>query len=803
MRPARVLQYGLTGLLSGAILATAAAQEPVREQPIRYALVSGFAGQQRALIERSAQDPIPATAGRPPVVRMYKRFGYRYRFTAETPLATLPIELSYVDGRDEQGIGLGWRLLYRIQPDSGRAIDLVVPALGFFRGESSAYVYLDIDELPVNEQQQRSGERLLIGTQAYHGQFYDFLLVDHHGSETVLPYRIRSSDGAPILFEYRSTDGGPQLHRIRRADHQILFEFDAAKPVGGLNTIRLRRVDAHQAPDVQRWRLRYEHAAPAGRQVSFLTSIGEQIGQNGPATVLRFGYRGLDEPAAKSAGESDGFCDDDNAPGGMWQEILDGRWRLPNGMSFEKKRDRGLRFTKIDRDDFIDLVSTSTDRLDAWLAGQGGGNWRHFPAYTPPRALTRANGLPPTGSQFNNLAVSFGKNDNRNTSGWQSLITSYYTAESLTRLSYHQQVYFPRVNNELGDFVVKDGSVWRAADSSPALNLPIPLQYEAPDDPQFARWPPGIPDLRPFEHAHNQGAQFVEIDGRNYLYFVGKCYIDKMTGKPLLAAHRCTGNRKFRYATFWDKREVDVYLAQAVWAAEPVWSPSRQANVREASFWKRLDLTKGEPNGQFIIPWMDQDPATEDRLFRRHLEGFRNIRFATLQRTGKTNLVIHGRAIASGFEADRCPAAKAIYRIPPRGEKIWEWVPESSGIYPPDDFFECEGAFFADIDVDGLDDLVMPCRKGDLKVYLNCRDSNNKGLWRACPGYFLPTVCRHSEKCRFVDLDGDQDVDIFVKDGARIFLNRKNTLSQFQPQRMTSFTDEHGRQRAVDELTKK
>ncbi|MCK4478766.1 VCBS repeat-containing protein [Candidatus Bathyarchaeota archaeon] len=490
----------------------------------------------------------------------------------------------------------------------------------------------------------------------------------------------------------------------------------------------------------------------------------------------------------------------------MWQKVENDIWLLPKGMSFAKKRYRGLRFVKINRDDFIDLVSTSTNRLDAWLAGKGGGQWTHFIPYAPPRPLTNANGSPPAGSQFNTLAVSFGKGDNRNTSGWQCLVTSYYTPVSKTKLKYVSQVYFPRVNNELGDFVIKNGTVWRSPDDSDALQLPVPLQFERAVGSEHSRWPMDAPCLRPFEYAWNQGAQFVNLDGRTYLFFVGKCYHLKGSTKTLLAPHRCQGNCTKRYDTTWGDNEIEVHLSQAVWAADGNWRPREYEGKAKHSFWKRQDITNdtGEPNGRFILPFSDGNPNTEDRLFRRHLEGFRNVRFATLQRKGKTNLVIYGRKNLWGLEADQCPYVKAIYRIPPRGPKKWELVPESSGIYPPEEFFECKGAFFADVNADRLDDLIMPNRNGERKVFLNRGKASGKegqSVWVDSPAYYLPKECRKLENCRFVDLDGDRDIDIFVKDGSIVYLNKRmNSTRQISPGQMTSFTDENGLQRHIVDL---
>ncbi len=103
-------------------------------------------------------------------------------------------------------------------------------------------------------------------------------------------------------------------------------------------------------------------------------------------------------------------------------------------------------------------------------------------------------------------------NQELNTSGFQSMLISYYTPTGDHQsLDYTSAIYFPLV--KWGKFDPWEGETWRIRyKDHHRLELPVPLQYEG-DYP----WPAPEPGRHSVERCSNQGTQILDLSGEGLL----------------------------------------------------------------------------------------------------------------------------------------------------------------------------------------------------------------------------------------------------------------------------------------------
>jgi hypothetical protein len=696
-----------------------------------------------------AVDPAELAAGELPPLGSRSIATFHYRLALAGQLAGLPLSLTYRDGAGTSPAGEGWRLVLALNLPPRVEIDLLAPELLRLEAAGSTLIGLADVELPVREE----GEG---GAWVHEASDRRLRFTDLDG-ERVLLAEARLPGLPPFAVGYR--EGGlPAAILSGGGMVELAYREEAARRPA-LERL-LFRAGGAGGVEAEEWRLGFE-AGAAGR---FLTEILRRRG-TGDLPGLRFSYGALEAgAAAEPAGE---------AQGSLWRI---GSRPLPAGLTIADRP--AVEFLDLDLDGYPDVIESGPVHRRAWRWEPRTGTWRSADVFRPPRPFFRSFRVP-TGSQFMSLAKVFGENDPRNTFDFPSVLTGFYSADpDGGGLRYVAGVCFPRVCHGEPD-PDEEGNLWECSED-PRLALPVPLQLES------SVWPRGVPDLRTMEGFKNQATQVVHFTrgGELNLFYLGQRYRDAASGEVLLAPHRDTGNCRERHVESWGRRRVRVETCQAVWkAAETFWQDSHAG-----PFWQRLDLTDGVPNGRFTLPWHD-DPG-----YHYHYEAFRHLAFARLDGPDWFALVRDPTGCPAGIcppEQVR-PAARDVYRL--RGTR-WQKLAFDSELRPPEAYFDSQG-LLADLDGDGLDDLVLP-RSGE--VFVNRGEAAPR--WLPSAAHRLPDRPRTCNlldgSCRLVDLDRDGDLDLFLADGRTVYLNGTHDAGGPRRRAMTAFTDKDGRLKPV------
>ncbi|MEM8812192.1 MAG: hypothetical protein AAGF59_06195 [Pseudomonadota bacterium] len=683
------------------------------------------------------------------------RLRYRFAFLTGSMLDFVPLAITYLDRRAGRGIGIGWTI--ELEAETGLTVDLLDPDREIEHSGGSRFLLIDGRRLPLAE---NSG-----------------------------PARMPLPEGGALVFSV-SDNGSARPSGLETADgREIGFRFDASgrwmgleTAVGDLSLVKDEtsvRFVLEAGGDRRRLDLILSPGDPGTR---LLTGVVSDFIPSRPQH-LDFSYRPV---AGLSAPLCDGPASRHWVRSGSRSDPS--RFKLPENL--DVRFDDGIEFMAINRDDFIDFVSSSDRRpLMAYL-GQRGGGWRLHPLYKTPRAHSKA-GLQ-LGSRFTGVWKDFSKpfKRKRDTKGFSAILESFYQpdpADPQTRLQLRRRVHFPVVDANRGVIDVDEAGRSWTVDANPALVPPIPFQFEGFG--AFSTWPRGDNSLESAESARNQGALLLEYNGKPAVQFAGLCYRDAGTREVLLSEHRCTGNCQFRYQDTWGDRKVDVSLCQAVWlAASQRWVEGKY-DPKTKPFWIRRDFSEesGQVFPDFTLPWGDGNPATDDRFFRYHLEGMRNVRFISLLE-GQRHVLIAGKAsLPTAPEDIRRPDARLILRLNPNTD-VWE--PSDERLLPPEAALDSPAMAFVDINGDGLDDIVANVDRKPV-VFVNQAATVPERPWRLCPAYQLPRVCFEQNRCRFVALDGQPGNDILVDDGTIVFLNSAGA-SPVRPGMLVGFPDADG-----------
>ncbi|MDQ1352622.1 MAG: hypothetical protein QG657_2928 [Acidobacteriota bacterium] len=737
-------------------------------------------------------------------------FVYTYRFTFNTPLADVPLQLSYRDGNEESVPGFGWQLtyLFPINDSPGEfenpgpmEIDLFSFFLTPFKNDDGWFFLVENDIIPL-EWMKEEDKTILSTKRSFGGMIYRFLLIDCGEQLNSLLYRIEAETPGRLpstQFIYEYINDAYRLHHIQQGEYSLLFQYSANE-----NPVLLKQmILISPAGGVQEyiWDFHHQTAAlpPIETPCQFLARItankpGQEIQQ------INFSYR-LSEPAGgrnkDKKNRIDWYSETANESS-AWEPLENGNWILPDRMNIRNYP--GLRFMDLNKDSKLDLVDTEYRRMKSWLWDKTApGNWREYSTrYLPSLPTVKYSGpTRPTGSQYNGLVKKF-KIPNYNTIGYQSIITSYYKPSADgKRLEYFSFVDFPRVlNGKLNPDA--NGNCW-VRDEHPLLKLPAPLQYEGESS-----WPTHLPGIAGVERGSNQGSQFVDLtcDGNINLFYIGLRYRDAATGEVLLsnegeAPFRDTRNCVQWYETEWSAlgktRRVIVDVCQACWKTrEKFWAEWYPQAHPGKNFWQRLDLDKNnKPNGTFTLPW------NSNSNYLYHYVGFRNIQFCKLHKIG-SNYVF---AVVQGRACPNCtppvPEAKDIYLLE-RGTFTWKKLDQKSGYYPPADFFDSFEGEFIDLNGDGLDDAVVAVGN-NRKAYINTGNPGRR--WKKCPAFIPPRDCDlKNGGCQLLNLTKSKTMELFLESGKRIYVNKVNPEAPGYPFYMTTFTDENGLQRQVEEI---
>ena len=679
----------------------------------------------------------------------------------------LPLTLVYRDRQNDSGLGIGWTLFYRL----GTTLELDLLNQQLFLRELENRFFLDhkghlFPAEPVDPGEQQEAYKVVLDKSGTTGVFHK------QGAQSLHLASLLSEDRPAVNFSYQKTGENNRLTVISSSDGEVKLHGDH----------HITEISLNFAQGQSAVILNYEILQ---EQDNHLLANIKTITKGADEQFLDFDYS---QPAL----QRDDICEGPTSS--LWQQ--DGTdddpssFLLPDGLNVRVHQ--GIEFMRINKDDPIDLVSTSDRKPGAWLGTKGQG-WVPHPIYKLERDHIKAGRR--LGSRFSGIWKDYEKpfKRKRDTSGFSSVIESFYIPDPDDpdgRLAYQSRILFPVVNANEGKIDQDEyGRTWDI-DTSPALTLPVPLQYEgrAP----FGSWPRlNEPTLKSLEHARNQGALLTEYQGMPAIQYAGLCYEDSETDAPLLAPHRCTGNCQPRYEEAWGSRSVKVSLCQAVWVAKSrSWAPD-QVDQSESSFWHRVDLVpdQSKPTGTHILPWDDNKAETNDELYRYHLEGFRNVRFLSLTRDGRHALVFGKERIFPTAEQISRPKARVLLRFD-RIRKRWVFLKDPS-LLPPDDLLDHRSLFFLDMDDDGKDDLIVR-KEGKMQVF---RNQIGKGLpdsWRLCPTLQLPDHCSDFRACQFANLEPDSDPDLVVRDGSVIFNNLSRNDQGFDKPVLTSFPDSAG-----------
>lgn len=600
-------------------------------------------------------------------------------------------------------------------------------------------------------------------------------------------------NGARWLFDPKETNrplrqtGSEDLRLDWRADGRIARITQSTRPAlllrfayagGTLSTIDL------SGPADVRWTFGYR-ADPSARQ---LVSVTRAVSGRASDT-LAFDY-GLNSAHAGQA-----------RSGPMWREVRnDRRFFLPREANVRSAP--GLRISDVNSDGFADIVLADARNARQSAFGSREG-WTFGAPYKTP--VDVVNGSVPLGAQYLNLAKKY-RDARFGTQRFQALAVGGYRADlqNPNRLLFDNRMCFPPVFNGRLQAKAADPAAWDC-DSHQGLRLPVPLQFTGTEE-----WPRHIPGMHAVERIGNQGARFVSFrlpQPNQTLMYIGLRYRDAATGHPLAtgpgeAAFRDTDNckehRRLTFEAHGLRRKVIEDVCQAFWfASELAWAEASAAKYDcESCFWQRIDMTKGAPNGQFILPW------PSDAAYLHHYVNFRNVSFPNLARE-KIHTGIKGLALVMGRgnTAAGIPDARELYALERVNRRyVWRELPRTSKFYPPAPFFQRFDGRFLDIDGDGFDDAVVATGSRS-EVYLN-RLGEAEDAWVEAPHYALPRQCGFDKgACQFVDLDSDKDLDLLMETGRRVFINLTAESVGVADGAMTVFTDEKGEQRKVsDEL---
>lgn len=797
----------ITAVAAAAALITGAApfhQNPVRpvqekeknnqmETEISYGKEDTTFHRQKLSLSKHPYD-VNASDLRPLVTRFDSRFVYRYHFTRRTQLQEVPLLFLYRDGSGGGPPGTGWQVVYRFSfKEENPEVNILAPFMVPYKGEEGWFFLVEDEEIPLRLVHE--GEQdILVTKKSYNGATYRFTRLDCGEDTTALPYGVDRENQSPTRFFYDHVNGVPRLHRIRAGEFSLLFQFRDEQGKEQLDKILLQENGTVEDQVTAKWDLDYTSVNSPGTGMIFLTRITAFINGQEPQE-LKFSYGTL-EPVSR------GLAQKEEGKSSAWRlDENNTRWILPGHMSIRNYP--GLRFMDLDRDGQMDLVDTEFRQLKSWIGDKAApGYWKDYSRkYVPAHPSVRYRGPKQlTGSQYSGLVKLF-RIYQYHTKKFQSIITSYYTPSADgKRLEYYSYVDFPRVlNGALNPDA--GGNCWQR-DEDDLLKLPVPLQYEG------GPWPGDRPGIAAVERANNQGAQFVDftMDNKINLLYIGLRYRDAETGEVLLAGEGEAGWRDTKncvqwYETVWSHlgktRRVKVDVCQGSWKAyKKYWSEWYPEEYPGKTFWQRQDLDKqGCPNGRFVLPW-HKDPN-----YHFHYVGLRNVQFARLDKRNPQNVfaVVQGRACPNRHPP--VPEAKDIYLLE-RGKWEWKKLPRDSGFYPPEDFFENYDGIFADINGDGIDDALL-AKGSRRKTYINTGDSNPGKRWEDAPAFYLPRECDLGNgSCQLINLTGSKAVELFVGTGHRVYINLAHTITNTAnyPTYMTSFTDEKGKEKSVEEI---